>query len=58
MSAIPPGPNRERVLYLLDRIWEEACAFGSDEACELADLADASNPNVSVDYREWLEEVL
>ena len=50
-----PAADRDRILDLLDRIWE---ASTSASAEELTTLADASNPNVSVNYRAWLAEVL
>jgi hypothetical protein len=48
---------REQVLDLLDRIWERASGI-IPEAETLTKLAEYGDPEVSVDYRRWLEEVL
>lgn len=53
---IVTGVDRDHVLDLIDRIWQ--AATGTEAADELSDLADASNPNVTVDYRAWLASVL
>lgn len=48
--------DRDRILDLINQLWGR---HADDPAAgELTDLADASNPNVSVDYRAWLGEVL
>jgi hypothetical protein len=54
----PSSGLRDQILDLIDQLWEAAVPRQDPAALKLTDMADASNPNVSVDYRRWLAENL